>query len=303
MPIDGGSRAYERAAAVIRDSTKWITAAFAVVGGALLAALPLSGVNWTQLSVGRLGFALLSLFVALSGVGLVVLFAGRVLTTEYAALRDLNREHVRIAQISARRAIRPPGEQQTPAWWASPVLYGVAEAWSSLAHGQADDIPDLNRRLEHVHRAIGEISKHLPMTDEQEHALERYRRQADELGALSDRIVSFADTVSVQAHFSMFLRVAGLAVFLVIVGAIGLVATTSSSITPLPGGPSPTVSVSPLSQAARPLERCPRSCPIEQPPSSFEYRASLRCTSSLASSGNRSLESRAAFAIVALKDL
>ena len=125
-----------QSSANIRDTTKWLIAAFAAIGAVLVAGLQLSdlGQLGTQQLV-RLIASLIAAAAALICVGITILRAADVLTTRYTSLKQLALLHQ-----SAVLAGQPVG---LPTWAKDPVIAAIQTEWTGLCRGLAESLPGL----------------------------------------------------------------------------------------------------------------------------------------------------------------
>ena len=129
---------------VLRSTAKWLTAAFAGVGGVLVAGLQLTGLGQLPASSWRLPVALLAVVVALASVGFMIRTASTVLTHEWLTLASFSDESI----------LRPPGEEGRRSRYIDRAKERLKDSRHELFGYAAPDIERLHGLLHRADEAI-----------------------------------------------------------------------------------------------------------------------------------------------------
>lgn len=142
-----------------RETAKWVLAAFAGVGALLVAGLRLSDLGRLAADSGRLGIALLSLLTALCFVGWAILRAARVIGVPFLTLHELNARRRRAIREARARGL-PPSDDLAAA--VDPLFRALRAQPLDLFHGRAENLADLQRKLNGVYRALRSLRARQP---------------------------------------------------------------------------------------------------------------------------------------------
>jgi hypothetical protein len=143
-PAGGETGGYAAQLDVLRSTAKWLTAAFAGVGGTLVAGLQLTGMGELPVSSWRFPVALVAVAVALASVGFMIRTASTVLTHEWLTLASFSDESV----------IRPPGRDDRRSRFIARARDELTYSRHELYGYAAPDIERLHGLLRRADEAI-----------------------------------------------------------------------------------------------------------------------------------------------------
>jgi hypothetical protein len=143
LDTDNQGLALQRSTDTIRETTKWLTGAFAAVGAALIAGLQLAKLGQLQ-GGGRIAIAIIGLAIALTGVGRVILKASDVLTVRYVSSEEISREQIRDELKDL--GIGTEGPTLLPSLLLKRVEAAIKRTLPFLAQGTADDLDELSSK-------------------------------------------------------------------------------------------------------------------------------------------------------------
>lgn len=128
----------------IRQTTKWIAAAFGGLGAVLVAGIQLRDVTGDDVTAVETILALVGVAIALIGVGTVIHAASSVLVAHFATLSQIN--HARAMAVLGPAAV-PASEVVVPAWLLDDVVAAILGSWSTLVDAPFNDL----REVEDAH--------------------------------------------------------------------------------------------------------------------------------------------------------
>jgi hypothetical protein len=200
------SREPAQSSETIRETTKWLTTAFAGVAAVLVAGLQLRDLAQLHESVGRLLLALIGLVAALLSVGWIIVLSSDVLTSRYLTFDQLINQWLRAQQEAVRQAGRGAKRREPlPAWLYDPLIKELQDDWQSLVQNAADDLGDLHRKRREAFEAVANLRQRSPHegreggvdpTTLEERAL--YYEQ------LTERVVDYANEYTIGQAFRRF---------------------------------------------------------------------------------------------------
>jgi hypothetical protein len=131
---------------VLRSTAKWLTAAFAGVGGILVAGLQLTGIGDLPVSSWRLYVALGTAGVALTSVGFMIRMTSTVLTHEWLTLASFSDEYI--------GALSTPGKDHRKQQHIAKIRDELNHSRHELYGYAAPDIEQLHRSLREADEEI-----------------------------------------------------------------------------------------------------------------------------------------------------
>jgi hypothetical protein len=144
--LDGDSAApYRDATEGIRSSARWLVAAFAGVGGALVAGVPLTDITKTDTTSSHFWLALLAVGVSLVAIGVMILAVSQVFTSRYPTLSEFSTETFR-ARGRRKKVIKEIGLE-------------LEESWDELFGKQFPSVPALHAALLMPDRPPDEVAE------------------------------------------------------------------------------------------------------------------------------------------------
>jgi hypothetical protein len=200
--------ALQRSTDAVRETTKWLTGAFAAVGAALIAGLQLAKLGQLEMSRLRTIVALAGLAIALVGVGRVILKASEVLTVRYASLEDIPREQRRAR--FAQRGIGTVGPTLLPPEILEQVTAAIRRAWPSLVRNMAKDGKDLVFQLQQTNAELFKLEEDLRNSQpdgagqDSSLAFQLLRNRERRLDQSIDLVLAFANDCTARLQFIGF---------------------------------------------------------------------------------------------------
>jgi hypothetical protein len=196
-PINGRGAVFAAGTEGLRSTTKWILAALAGTGAALIAGLQLSPLG--HLAGGRLVVAVTSALVALMVILWVVLSAARVLTDDWVSLGQLEDEAFQLLLLAGKG----PAEK----WSAKRrvadlrVIRSLVERdGHALFRHMAKDVPELHQ----LHQQANEAARVALAASPLEQAPQSSR--ADHIGLVSQDVMSCANYHRTRLLFGALMR-------------------------------------------------------------------------------------------------
>lgn len=254
-----GSR-YAAATHSLRVTTQWCVAAFAAVGGVLVAGLQLTQLGDLHQLPLQLALAALCLLVVLVAVVAVVKMIGEVLTDDWVTLTELGYELVEgdlnpTEAGEARQTLLLELEEKINA--AAPELFGHV----------APDLPSLHARLREANKMSSDMAAQASRPNDGDLAVLEYAVAVQTGAAAAVDCANYHRTVMLLKGSSRRLAVASIAIVAALVSftlttAWGKSLNTSQTPSPIPAAslePSPTAGVAP--GPAPPLPTAPRPGP------------------------------------------
>jgi hypothetical protein len=144
LESNGQGLALQRSTDTIRETTKWLTGAFAAIGAVLVAGLQIAKLGQLELSGVRIVVALLGLTVALAGVARVILKASDVLTVRYASFKEISQEQWR--EELKERGIATEGAPMLSSELLDWIEASIEQAWPSLTRDLSNKPEDRSAR-------------------------------------------------------------------------------------------------------------------------------------------------------------
>ncbi|MCA1707483.1 MAG: hypothetical protein LC808_31130, partial [Actinobacteria bacterium] len=214
--------------AQLHETAKWIVAAFAAIGGLLIAGIQLPALG--QLEVGwGLVSAGLAMAVALAAVGWVIFLATDVLTNRYSSLREVDQARLDSERKLNRRARRRLGSDAAaiPAFiYASGLFKQLPRDASYLFQDtEADDLAELYSLQTETHRILDGLLV-APSVEDRDGRLwtssdvADLQARAEQLDKAATRVVEYANDFTTRRAFRNLRR------RIIIAGAVAAVAVS-----------------------------------------------------------------------------
>jgi hypothetical protein len=187
--VDGTTSAQLKALEEIRSTAKWIAAAFAAVGGALITGISLSELGGETGSAQV--WAVVGAAVAIGGVLTVILFATRVLASPFVLLAEFDQVKPEPREIFWS-TIRPAPSQRRQLGW---VLWRLDKNRSLGTYRQenvGEFIKLLDEWREEQVRAVRDLIEVEERRSRAEMELTRVERRRDELREAAEVVIDVA---------------------------------------------------------------------------------------------------------------
>jgi hypothetical protein len=231
----------QRSTDKVRETTKWLTGAFAAVGAALIAGLQLTKLGQIELRDPHIAAVLIGLALALWGVAQVIIRASDVLSVRYVSSAAISLEQWRdeLKQLG----IGSEGEPLLPGRLLEQVETSIERAWPYLAPGVASNLPnpsakqyleELSAERQQAHAALIALEQSMSaqhtaadeaswstMAAERTALLFQLRKeQRRRLDSCMERVLAFANDCVARLQFIGFRRTCVRAGAVVAAGAI-----------------------------------------------------------------------------------
>ena len=192
---------------VIRESAKWLLAAFAGIGATMVAGVQLSDIG-TLRSPSRLVLAAAGVVAVLTAVTIVILKAAKVITLKFLTTREVNLErHEAAKQVAGTD--RSPSE-------VSPFLRALEVEWSYLFLAETKSLAELARLQEDVQEAMARLDRGESVQWRGRRVLPAAKSEveadAQRLRVAGERVVMWANTWCARQEFDALIpliRIAG----------------------------------------------------------------------------------------------
>ncbi len=202
MSPNAGAPEAERSIAVIRESAKWVLAAFAGIGAALVAGVQLGdlgNLGWEP----RLALALAGLGTALTGVTWVIFRAERIVSVDFLTVREVNDRRVAAALAA------PAGQQ---GYEVDDFVKALLRDWESIPlETGASGVDELARLQEQVQQALATLDRGEPVTWRAQSLVPKDRPELEaEVAAIrrdGQSVVEWANAWAARRAFQGFRRV------------------------------------------------------------------------------------------------